>query len=205
VCRVLKKQELQGMGSGWELVLAEGVQLDVPESHETLAYGRGGIRRLGDIVLRPYRRGGLVRHFNERIYTTSQRFAQEFLVHQALWGAGFPTVEPLGYAFRRKGWGFEGVFLTRYVDATPWPKAWSRTEVVLPRLCPMLESLCAWGLYAPDLNATNVLITPSGDVLALDWDRANWTSPEDLMARYRDRLTRSLRKLGAPQEAVDGI
>ena len=33
---------------------------------------------------------------------------------------------------------------------------------VLPQLRALLEALCAWGLFAPDLNATNVLVEPSG-------------------------------------------
>jgi hypothetical protein len=93
------------------------------------------------------------------------------------------------------------VFLTRYAQALPWPRAW-REPGVLPQLRTLLEALCAWGLFAPDLNATNVMVEPSGAILTLDWDRARWVSDENLMARYRERLLRSLLKLGAPPEII---
>jgi RIO-like serine/threonine protein kinase len=66
----------------------------------------------------------------------------------------------------------------------------------------MVEALCAWGLHAPDLNATNFQVEPDGRVLALDWDKAIWIKDPDLAVRYRGRLERSLRKLGAPPEIV---
>jgi hypothetical protein len=153
---------------------------------------------VGELVLRPYRRGGLVRLVNAATYWGFRRFQDEFHVHRALWEAGFPTVEPLGWARRRRGLGWEGVFLTRFQEALPWPKAWERSAQVIPPLAELLKALCAWGLHAPDLNATNVLLAFDGQVLALDWDRARWAPGEDLLARYRDRLVRSLRKLGAP-------
>ena len=187
---------LPGLGGGWSLRLAGALSLEGAEG--TLAFGRGGIRRVGAVVIRPYRRGGLVRHINERIYTTPERFSAEFMVHQALWAAGFPTVEPLGFAWRRRLWGVEGAYLTRYVEAQPWPACWERTAEMVPQLAVLLRALADWGLHAPDLNATNVLLAPDGRVLALDWDRACWTGGTDLLARYRERLERSLRKLKAP-------
>ena len=160
--------------------------------------------RAGTVVLRPYRRGGLVRHLNDRIYWGRQRFQGELLVHRALWAAGLPTVEPLGWAFRPRLWGCEGVFLSRLGEGVPWPRAWDRREV-LPQLRTLLEALCGWGLYAPDLNATNVLVAPSGAILTLDWDRARWRPGDGLMARYRERLVRSLAKLGAPREIISQV
>ena len=188
------------LGGGWTLhvrgpALPEGKGGALPQ-----AFGRGGIQRAGDVVLRPYRRGGLVRHVNARIYASPARFEREFAAHLALWNAGFPTVEPLGWGWRRRAWGVEGVFLTRFEDARAWPLCWERSAEVLPPLAVMLRALAAWGLHAPDLNATNVLLAADGRVLALDWDRAAWKPGGDLLARYRERLARSLLKLRAPDE-----
>ena len=169
------------------------------------SFGRGGVLRAGVVVLRPYRRGGLVRHLNERIYASPERFRREFQVHRALWAAGLPTVEPLGWACRRRLWGWEGVYLTRWAEGVPWPRAWDRSGEVLPALRLLLEALCAWGLRAPDLNATNIMVQPSGAILALDWDRAEWSIDEHLMAHYRERLVRSLAKLGAPPGVATGL
>lgn len=174
-----------------------GLALDGEGTALGEAFGRGGVYRVGDVVIRPYRRGGLMRRLNERTYPSPARFAREFLVHQALWIAGFPTVEPLGYAFRRRGLGVEGLYFTRFAQSEPWPRRW---EIgALPDLRQAIAALCAWGLHSPDLNATNVMVTPRGEALLLDWDRAAW-SPGPLLVRYQARLLRSLAKLQAPPE-----
>ena len=196
---------LPGLPGLWELEAVAGLTLDEPGAGLGQAFGRGGVLRAGPVVLRPYRRGGLVRHLNASIYWGAGRFQAEFQAHRALWQAGLPTVEPLGWAHRARLWGQEGVFLTRFAEATPWPRAWDRTGL-LPGLRTLLEALCGWGLFAPDLNATNVLVPAESDrPLTLDWDRARWLAdadPGELMARYRERLLRSLRKLGAPPELM---
>lgn len=160
------------------------------------AFGRGGVRRVGEAVLRPYRRGGWMAKVNGRFYASPARFRRELAIHRALWEAGFPTVEPLGLAWRRAGLAVEGVFLTRFSDARPWPADWSAP--VVPELAKAIRALSGWGLWAPDLNATNVLWGEQGLVL-LDWDRAAFTKG-DLRPRYHARLARSLAKLGAPAD-----
>jgi hypothetical protein len=189
---------LSGLGGGWSLYLRGSFPLEGAASGTPLRFGRGGIQRLGDLVLRPYRRGGLLRHLNERIYLSPARFVQEYDLHRALWQAGFPTVEPLGYGFRRCLWGVEGIYLTRFAEASPWPECWDRSREVIPQVARLVEALAAWGILAPDLNATNLLVALDGGVLALDWDRSRFTQARDLRGRYRERLLRSLRKLGAP-------
>ncbi len=190
-------------GGGWTVLAPPDLALEGEAVGLSGAFGRGGVRRLGEVVLRPYRRGGLVRYLNGRIYLSSARFAQEFMVHRALWLAGFPTVEPLGYAVRRRGWGVEGLFLTRHAECVPWPRNWAAQDIAEQLRSP-IEALCAWGLHSPDLNATNVMVTPQGEVLLLDWDRATWGGG-DLLARYRARLARSLMKLEAPREIIEDV
>ena len=195
--------DLPGLGKGWSFFGKQS--LPFGEEHPLgKAFGRGGVRRCGEVVLRPYRRGGLVRHLNERIYASPMRFAQEFAIHQALWESGFPTVEPLGYAWKRKHWAVEGVYLTRFTACEPWPRHWGSSREVLSELKGQLEALCAWGLFAPDLNATNVMIAAEGEVLLLDWDRAAWGGTK-LFMRYQARLLRSLEKLRAPREVIEAV
>lgn len=201
----LERTSGAALGPGWTVFTRGTVPLQGTPEPLAGAFGRGGILRCGEAVIRPYRRGGWVRHVNERLYLSSRRFAQEEAVHHALWSEGFPTVEPLGYGFRRRAWGIEGIFLTRFVEARPWPSCWDRSRDVVPQVAVLLEALTAWGLQAPDLNATNILLTSDGRVLALDWDRARWTRGRDLRTRYRARLLRSLRKLQAPEDVIDSV
>jgi hypothetical protein len=166
------------------------------------AFGRGGIFRVGDLVLRPYRRGGFLRHFNERTYRTHLRFAAEHAVHRGIWDSGFPTVEPLGYAWRPRALGVEGVLFTRLAEGAPWPNRWELSSERGLAIHTAIGLLCEWGLWSPDLNATNIMLPAEGGALFLDWDRARFEPPgTDLWPRYRARLERSLNKLGAPREA----
>jgi len=186
---------IPGFGANWTMEAAPGVALDGAGQDLEDAFGRGGVSRLGGVVVRPYRRGGLVAKVNAKTYATPARFRRELAVHRALWEAGFPTVEPLGLAWRRSGLGVEGLYFTRFTDAKPWPADWSAP--LMNQLVKALWALSDWALWAPDLNATNVMWGASGLVL-LDWDRAGWTSGT-LIEDYHRRLLRSLTKLGAPE------
>jgi len=200
-CRL--NQELPGCGGGWRVCTPGGMVPTGEPVPLSGSFGRGGILRVGDIVLRPYRRGGLLRHLNERTYRTHLRFAAEHAVHRGLWEAGFPTVEPLGYAWRPCGLGVEGILITRLAEGECWPRRWDLSAERAGDLHLAIDSLCAWGLWAPDLNATNVLLPNRGGALLLDWDRARFEpAGTALLPRYRARLERSLRKLGAPPEVV---
>lgn len=203
-CRV--NLELPGCGGGWRVCTPGGIVPTGEAIPLSGVFGRGGILRVGDMVLRPYRRGGLLRHINERTYRTHLRFAAEHAVHRGLWEAGFPTVEPLGYAWRPSGFGVEGILITRMAEGEPWPRRWDLSVERTAAIRGAIGSLCEWGLWSPDLNATNILLSPDGGVLLLDWDRARFEpAGTNLWPRYRARLERSLRKLGAPAEALDVI
>lgn len=195
-------QRLPGFGGGWTLLLQKGCVLESSASPLAGAFGRGGILRIGEAVVRPYRRGGMVRFFNKATYPGIHRFRNEFEIHAQLFHRGFPTVEPLGYAFRRRGLGWQGLYVTRWVDAEAWPSDWSRSQHILPALGQALHFLNEAGYWAPDLNATNVLVTPSGDLQLIDWDRAALGRPGGLLPAYRARMLRSLQRLGAPADVV---
>lgn len=188
------------LGKGWILTLPEDLDLSAPAGDLAGAYGRGGIHRRGEVVVRPYRRGGLLRHLLRTAYASPRRFAREWLIHLALWEAGFPTLEPLGFGYRRRGPVFEGVYLTRYCEGAPWPSDWSTGTARSGDLRTAVEALDRWGLWAPDLNATNVLIVDGG-LRLLDWDRAAFVPAGGLLRLYRRRLQRSLERLGAPPSA----
>jgi RIO-like serine/threonine protein kinase len=138
-----------------------------------------------------------MRFLSQGSYASPRRFEREWEIHRALWASGFPTVKPLGYGRRRVGLAWEGLCLTRYEEGAPWPKDWAQGQERLPALLEAIQALSAWGLWSPDLNATNVLVTPAG-LRLLDWDRAAFVPGTDLEPLYRRRLARSLEKLGAP-------
>lgn len=179
--------------------MPSGMGIPAEESDLPGAFGRGGVRCFGDVVARPYRRGGWVRFLNRSGYASPRRFEREALIHRALWEAGFPTVRPLGYGFRRQGLLVEGLYLTARCDGVPWPVDWPAGVARLPELARAVVALDSWGLWAPDLNATNVLIGAEGLAL-LDWDRSAFLPNAVLLPLYRRRMLRSLAKLGATAE-----
>lgn len=193
--------DLGDPGANWTRIGPPDLDLSGDPTSLGEAFGRGGVHRRGDVVLRPYRRGGAVRHANERTYLNIARFRKEADIHRALWENGFPTVEPLGFAFRPHAWGVEGIYFTRHVKGLSWASALDRTSDLLPQLERLLDTLSDWGLLAPDLNATNFIIADDGSLLALDWDRASWSEPgKTLRETYVRRLDRSLTRLNAPME-----
>jgi hypothetical protein len=200
-CRL--NQSLPGFGSGWRVCTPGGVVPTGEPQPLSGAFGRGGVLRVGEVVIRPYRRGGWLRHINDRTYHSHLRFAAEHAVHRGLWEAGFPTVEPMGYAWRPKHFGVEGLLFTRLAEGEPWPRRWDLSPDRADAIRQGMSSLCDWGLWSPDLNATNVMLPAEGGVLFLDWDRARFEAEgTNLWPRYRARMERSLQKLGAPSEAL---
>ena len=199
--------ELPGFSGSWRLVTTTGLPDLNGATRLDGLFGRGGLIQAGDCILRPYRRGGLTRNLNKNTYLTANRFGAEYAVHSALWDAGFPTVEPVGYAYRRRFWGVEGVFITKRADGLPWPKTWETSDFAdhVGQIAELIGSLSAWGIFAPDLNATNFFVAHDGRVLALDWDRARWTRSGRLLESYWARLERSMCKLGAPAVLIDSL
>ncbi len=188
---------LKGFEGVWEGAWVEGLALEGPSGGLEGAHGRGGIFRVGEVVVRPYRRGGLLGHLVRRTYLQGGRFAQEFQVHRHLWEAGFPTVMPLGYLRRRVGLGWQGLYLTRLQpEVLPWPRCF-HTPGVGAQVARLMHWLCRWQLWSPDLNATNVMVESPDLVYLLDWDRAMWDLSTDLEDRYLKRMNRSLVKMGA--------
>lgn len=196
---------IPGLGPDWFLQGVEKLHLDGEAEGLGGAFGRGGVFRVGSVVVRPYRRGGLVRHVIRRTYPGPGRFLREWEVHRALWAMGFPTVEPLGVAWRAHRLGVEGAFLTRLAQASPWPRSWTSGDAFLEALRTAFQALAAWGLWNPDLNATNVLVGSDGLPILLDWDRSSWNSSPGLLGRYRGRLAHSFRRLAAPPDLLSRL
>ena len=197
--------ELPGLVGLWHLETSSSLNICKYGKKSELAFGRGGIIRHGSLVLRPYRRGGLVRYINTGTYMGTARFKHEFDVHKAIWKSGIPTVEPVGWAYKSKRIGNEGVFLTKFASGTPWPHTWNGSADFLTKLITILKALCSWGLYAPDLNATNILISQNEEPIALDWDQTIWSPKPNLMATYQKRLIRSMKKLGAQTDLLTKV
>lgn len=156
----------------------------------------------GAAVLKVYHRGGLVRHLVRRRYAWTgldrTRSIREWHVLRALFDAGLPVPEPLAAHVRRTGPVYEAALLTRRIEnarplneiAASFDAArWSDVDALIDRFAEA-------GLHHPDLNATNILVTPDEQLWMIDFDKATLfdrpTRPDPMHAR----LARSLAKLG---------
>ena len=183
----------------WTLEALPGLDLGGPPEGLEGAFGRGGVFRCGGRGAAPLPPGGPGALRQRAALPAGPGGSGGSSRCTAPSGTrGCPPWSPWAGPTAAAG-GCEGVYLTRFEGGPLAPRL---EPGALPQVRALLAALCAWGLYAPDLNATNFLVRPDGQVLALDWDRARWVAGAPLLARYRARLARSLVKLGAPREIV---
>lgn len=154
------------------------------------------------LVLRHYRRGGLVRHFSERHYLwlglARTRAVREFELLRALEAEGLPVPPPFACAVSRRGPFWRGSLVTRRLpgrtlaemldaaargeggeDGEPSAADGRLDAVLWEAVGRAVARLHAAGVRHADLNAHNVLIDPRPatangppSVHLLDFDRA---------------------------------
>ncbi len=156
----------------------------------------------GAAVLKSYRRGGLVRRFVRQRYAwmglDRARSVREWRVLRALQDAGLTVPEPLAAFVHRIGPTYEAALLTRRIpDARPLDKVAADFDAERWRdVDALIDRFAEAGLHHPDLNATNLLVTPDHRLWLIDFDRAVLGDGPVDPAPMHARLTRSLAKLG---------
>ena len=178
------------------------------------ARGRGTthyIKADGDrLVLRHYRRGGLMAHLAADRYRWGDEegtrpFAEWRLTYR-LHRAGLPVPAPVGARYRRAGSTYTGDIITERL-----PTVGSLTEclrtgalsvvtwIAIGRCIRRFHDL---GVCHADLNAHNILLSEDGAVYLIDFDRAELRKPGIWSDGNLVRLRRSLEKVtwGMPPE-----
>jgi tRNA A-37 threonylcarbamoyl transferase component Bud32 len=182
--------------------------LDHPEAL-TAGLPRGRVARIalpdGDVVVRAYRRGGLLGRSRVR-YLTVGRFRRELRVTLQARQRGLRIPEPLGFAARRMALGWRGWAAFRAVPGgrdlrevlagLADPEA---AETLLARVFREVRQAHDRGLRHRDLNLGNLLLDdhhPPG-VWILDLDRVHLGAPRSPRGRFAEisRLDRSLEKV----------
>jgi 3-deoxy-D-manno-octulosonic acid kinase len=179
-----------------------------------LSGGRGAAwvlstRSFGDLVVRPYRRGGWISHLVKRRYLAGARAFHELLVTERLHRLGAPVPEVLAavQARIRPGPGYSACIVTRRITGTvPSAEALASTpegqvRVLMEDIGRAIRTCHEAGGWHADLNAWNLLVPksrPDLPVMVIDWDRGRWTGdgvPDRARRANLSRLARSLRKL----------
>jgi 3-deoxy-D-manno-octulosonic acid kinase len=180
-----------------------------------LAGGRGGTYRIrlddGEVVvLRFYRRGGLVAHFlRDTYWGWPPRPFVELAATAEARRRGVPVPEVLGARVDRL-WNcsYRGALVTRHLPGTVtlWERFKGATDGehrrrLSARAGYAVRTLCEAGIYHPDLNLNNCIVREKdGDieVFVVDFDRARVrkTSLGSMLRRRTlRRVERSARKL----------
>ena len=131
----------------------------------------------GDMVLRHYRRGGLISRFSERSYVYTgwkrTRAFREFQLLKELYDQGLPVPEPVAaYAQRSGGLLYHAAILIRKIEgAVPLPEAPGvSNEALWRQVGEMIRRFHDAGLDHVDLNCDNILVA-QGQLYLIDLDR----------------------------------
>lgn len=161
-------------------------------------------------MIRPYRRGGFVRHFvREWYWDRPFRPFRELTCTEQARQCGIPTVEVLAASVEQNTLGlYRGVLITRqaegFLNLWEWLQSKpsdSQRTAVFAVVVHTIAQLSQAGIQHADLNLTNILIhtdTTMPSVKIIDFDRA-CLLPNPLTRQQeqtiRQRLCRSLHKL----------
>lgn len=165
------------------------------------------------VVVRRNRRGGALRHILSDQFFFSTRAIRELDNALYLREMGIPTPDIVALVTYRKGWLRRADVATRYIpnsmdlakaynDATPEQRGY-----IIDAAAELLDLMARRGVYHPDLNARNILITPFEDdyrAYVLDVDRVLLDQKPDHARQLNlARLTRSATKFRWPREAIE--
>ncbi|MDJ0520625.1 MAG: lipopolysaccharide kinase InaA family protein [Planctomycetota bacterium] len=172
--------------------------------------GRGPLARIehadGALLVRRYRKGGLLRHVRGRRFRGRWRPLDELVLHHRLAGADVPVPEAVGCVVLPRGQRWHGFLLVREVPAARDLEAWlhgvragiaAAPADVLRRAGRAVRRLHDAGVVHADLHPKNLLVTRDGGVLVIDLDRARRTNgsvPDEARLGNLVRLGRSIEK-----------
>jgi 3-deoxy-D-manno-octulosonic acid kinase len=162
---------------------------------------------IGSVVIKHYRRGGLMRYFIKRRYlkfgkTRAQRDF-ELLVIVANLGINVP--EPIAYAHRSRLF-YQAWLVTREIHQ---PQSLARlslqdekkTSKAMESVIEQISSLIQNDILHVDLHPGNVVVDAAGKVYLLDFDKGSvyHGNRQTLKNRYLTRWQRAVNKHGLPE------
>lgn len=155
-----------------------------------------------DLVLRHFRRGGLVGKLNRDRYIGAAvgkgRAMQEFMLLAWMRRQGLPVPRPIAARHRSRGLLYRADLITeRIPDARPL------AEVLQERALPernwiaigsVIRQLHDLGVHHADLNCRNILLDACEQAWLIDFDKCDRREPNGWMKRNLARLRRSIEK-----------
>ncbi len=176
------------------------------------AIWRHEVPSVGPVVIKEYRRGGLLRFIRRRYYVRFRtvRPEREFRNLLAARAAGLNVPDPVA-CFSRGVLLYRGWLATRFIPGRSLVEVVRSDLAALPVL--MVDLTRQVGLLIRnrvahvDLHPGNVRVDTAGTLYLLDFDRAilSTRSPEDLRTQYDVRWRRAVAKHGLPVVLADSF
>ncbi|MCS3902676.1 3-deoxy-D-manno-octulosonic acid kinase [Methylohalomonas lacus] len=160
-----------------------------------------------NLVLRHYRRGGLVAKLlgDRYLYSglAASRAWREFTLLARLQQLGLAVPQPVAVRVRRHGVFYRADIVTRQIESSrTLTQCLTQTALAANDWAGIGRTLRQFhdcGVYHADLNAHNILLNAAGRVYLIDFDRGRLRDPRKSGWQQRNlqRLRRSLDKLVA--------
>jgi 3-deoxy-D-manno-octulosonic acid kinase len=171
------------------------------------------IAGMGAVIVKHYRRGGILRHVVRRHYLHigAIRSQREYRMLQRVRGLGIRAPEPLLYAYRGRlvyrNWlvcrpVVDSLSLARLSQQDP-----DRLLRVMPDFVEQLKRLVEAGVLHVDMHPGNVLVDPEDRIFLIDFDKSRFfRGPKNsLRRRYRRRWERAVRKYALGKELRESL
>lgn len=173
----------------------------------------GDLGGIGPVVVKHYRRGGLLRHLVAQRYLRVgwARSRSEFELLKRVRSLGVSAPEPVAYITQGRLL-YRTWLVMREVEqhktlATLSCEAPGEAQDLLPAVVQQIERLIGSGIWHVDLHPGNVLIDSQGEIFLIDFDKAH--SCNDPIKRVRDRYLcrwrRAVIKHGLPEFLLEGV
>ncbi len=179
--------------------------------HMPLA-GRGQMLRtaldaIGPVIIKPYRRGGLIRHFNRCWYLRFRktRGEQEYDWYCQARSIGVQSPEPVGFVYRGRRL-YQAWLVTRAIDPHQTLAQLAlldnlKTLGLMPAVAAQVDRLIRNCIHHVDLHPGNVIVDAANRIYLIDFDKARLCKqgPARLTQYYLKRWSRAVTKHGLPQ------
>lgn len=155
-----------------------------------------------DVVLRPYRRGGLIGKLVKRLYlrfgAERSRAFREYTLLEWMQSKGLSVPRPVAARYAPVGLFYRAELITgRITDATSLAESLRETELSLEKwaqIGELIAKMHALGVDHTDLNCRNILLDANGLIWLIDFDKCQRRTPGAWQSANLARLRRSLEK-----------
>jgi len=162
---------------------------------------------IGSVVIKHYRRGGLMRYFIKRRYLKcgKTRAQREFELLDIIGNLGINVPQPIAYAHRGRLF-YQAWLVTREIHQSMSLASLSlqdekKTSSLMESVIEQISSLIQNDILHLDLHPGNVVVDGAGKVYLLDFDKGGvyHGNRQKLKNRYLARWQRAVNKHGLPK------